>query len=227
MRLREAAWGDMSGFACLVVQPLDCCILDYSRSYLSCSRVPAKRCVSNILNLYDQVMDCGGVVSVLVGEAPPRVLGFGSLTPGPAPGQNHAAVLDVAAHENYTDRIPDLIEHLQDEAKGLGLESLLAFVAKPDREKRDLLPAMGYRAAGQVEGALRLNGENIIVAILRREALLELAALLTLSATGETLTCCPSTRRAPTSLPGSRPFSAINHTTSDSCAQQEPNTTIA
>ena len=54
--IRPAVWGDLSGFACLVVQPLSTWVLDYLRGYLSGRYVSLMRCVSNFPNLYYDVL---------------------------------------------------------------------------------------------------------------------------------------------------------------------------
>jgi len=164
--LRPAAWGDMSGFACLVVQPLDSWVLDYPRGYLSGKHVSLKRCVSNFPNLYDQVTDRGGVVNMLIGEATHRVLGFGSLTPGPSPARQHKAVVDVAVHDHYVDCLPDLIEKLKDEAPPLEVQTLQTFVADPDQVKKECFLRAGFQPVAELPGQLNAGNRKIKVTIL-------------------------------------------------------------
>jgi len=164
--VRPAAWGDMSGFTCLVVHPLNCWVLDYPRGYLSGKHVPLKRCVSNFPNMYDQVVDRGGTMTMLIGEAAHRVLGFGSLTPGPAPAQDHRAIIDVAAHDHYVDHVPELIETLKGAARDLGLQALQAFVADRDQVKKEFLVRAGFQPVGQLPGQLSVDNQKLDVIVL-------------------------------------------------------------
>lgn len=165
--LRPATWGDTSGFTCLAVQPLDTWVLDYPRGYLSGKYVLLKRCVSLFPNLYDQVTDGGGVVTVMIGEAAHRVLGFGSLTPGPAPARQHQAVVDVAAQDHYIDRLPDLLEHLKDEARRLEIQTLQAFVADQDQVKKETFLHAGFQPVSELSGQLQAGNREVNVAILQ------------------------------------------------------------
>jgi len=166
--IRPAAWGDMPAFSCLVLQPLDCWVIDYPRGYLSGKHITLGRCVSNFPNVYDQVIDRGGVMAILVGEMAHRVLGFGTLTPGPGPARQHIAVVDVAAHDNYVDQLPKLIENLKGQAQSqsLGVQTLQAFVSDQDHFKKELFLAAGLQPVVELPGRLKVDGQNIDVTLL-------------------------------------------------------------
>ena len=127
-----------------------------------------KRCVSNFPNMYDQITDRGGVMTMLVGEAAHRILGFGSLTPGPAPARTHKAVIDVSAHNSYIDYLPVLVEKLQTEAHNLKLQALQAFVADPDSVKKETFLRAGFKPIGQLGGELNTGSQEIDVTILEK-----------------------------------------------------------
>ena len=164
--IRSACWGDLAGLACLVVQDLDCCVIDYPRGYLSGKYVSLERCVSNFSNIYDQVVARGGVMKMLIGERPHRVLGFGTLTPEPSPARNHIAVLDVAAHDNYIDQLPQLIETLKDEARSAGIEKLQAYVADQDQAKSQFLRHADLQPIANLHGQLKIDGRKMDVTVL-------------------------------------------------------------
>ena len=155
--LRQPAWGDLPGFTCLAAQPLDCWVLDYPRGYLSSKHVGPNRCVSCFPYLYDDVRAHEGTMFSLIGNAAHRVLGFGSLTPGPAPGRNHTAILDVAVHDHYLDQLPQLIERLVESGTAMD-KYLLAYVADQDQVKKRCLLDAGFSAAGRLPASLRMNG---------------------------------------------------------------------
>jgi len=75
--LRDAQWGDLSAFACLVTQPIDTVVINYPRGLVSGKYVTLRSCLSNFPSVYNAVRDSAGVMCVLVGEVPNRVLGFG------------------------------------------------------------------------------------------------------------------------------------------------------
>ena len=58
-------------------------VLDYPRALLSGKYVKLQRCVSNFPAVHEEAVPRGGVLGVLVGQSPHRVLGFGSITPEP------------------------------------------------------------------------------------------------------------------------------------------------
>jgi hypothetical protein len=164
--IRPANWGDMAAVDCLVLQPLDCWVIDYPRGYLSGKHITLGRCVSNFPNLYDQVRDRGGIVSILVGEMAHRTLGLGTMTPGPAPSRKHTAVVDVAAHDNYVDQLPKLVEYLKGQAQSLGVRILQAFVADQDQVKKDIFLSAKFRPVIELPGRLDIDGRKVDVTML-------------------------------------------------------------
>jgi len=127
LSLRAACWGDLAAVAALCAQPLSACpILDYSRGYASRAHGFAiSRCVSTFPNLFEAVDGAGGLLMVAHGATAHRVVGFGSLTPGPAPLRAHRAVLEITAHDAHLAAL-DLL-----------LEGLLAAVAAGSEEAAD------------------------------------------------------------------------------------------
>ncbi len=164
--IRSASWGDLPGLASLVVQTLDCCVIDYPRGYLSGKYVSLERCVSNFPNIYDQVVARGGVMEMLIGELPHRVLGFGTVTPEPAPARDHLAILDVVAHDNYVDELPKLIDTLKNAARRLGIKTIQANVADHDQAKRQGLLRAGFQPIANLPGQLNIDGRKVDVTVL-------------------------------------------------------------
>ncbi len=166
--IRPANWGDLPGMACLVVQPLDSLVLDYSRGLLSGKFVDLNRCVSNFPVVRYEVDERGGVLCMLVGRSAHRILGFGTLTPGPGGGRAHKAVLDVVAHDNYEHEVDRMIEHLVAEARGRDIEVLQAFVASRDEKKRGWFEKAGMRVVATLRGEIKVQARSIDVLVAER-----------------------------------------------------------
>jgi GNAT superfamily N-acetyltransferase len=164
--IRDANWGDLPGMACLVIQPLDCMVIDYPRGLLSGKYVSLQRCVSNFPAVWYPVKERGGEMIMLVGEASHRILGFGTLTPGPAPGQTHKAILDVATHSHYSQEVGGILQELLHKAAELDIETVQACVAGPDEAKRAEFERLGMRPVGTFPNQIRIGHQRVDVTIL-------------------------------------------------------------
>lgn len=164
--VREANWGDLAAFACFVVQPWDTLVLDYPRALLSGKYVKLQRCVSNFPAVHEEAATRGGVLGVLAGESPHRVLGFGSLTPEPGEYRRHKAVIDVCSHDNYEDGADSLVRWLMSEAAGRGVERLQAYVAASDAGKQERFRRFGLKPLARLPGQIRLEGREVDVLVL-------------------------------------------------------------
>jgi GNAT superfamily N-acetyltransferase len=167
--VREACWGDLPGFACFVVQPWDCLILDYPRALISGKYGTLQRCVSNFPAVYDDLIERGGLMCVLTGESPHRVLGFGSLTPGRGVGRRHKGIVDFATQDDYRHdamRILDLLLAAAEERK---VESVQAWIASSDQKKANEFLGLGFERLATIPGAVRLSGDDIDVNLFERK----------------------------------------------------------
>lgn len=164
--LRNAQWGDLAAFACFAVQPIKTAVLDCSRALSSGKYATLQRCVSNFPMVHDDVCNREGVMRVLAGDAPNRVLGFGSLTPGHRPARRHIATIDFVVHDNYCADAPALLDDLLGSAPGLGIQHIEAFVAGPDLHKRELLEAAHFRPIAVLPDRLMLQDRSLPVEIL-------------------------------------------------------------
>ena len=167
--LREARWGDLSGMACLVVQPLESLVLDYPRALLSGKYVALQRCVSNFPVVHDQVIERGGVMCVVTGEASHRILGFGTLTPQPGIARRHKAIIDVASHDSYESETDGMINHLMAEAKQRQIQLVQAYVASWDRKKADHFKRFGLLPIAKLPAQLRVAVESVDVDVLEAD----------------------------------------------------------
>ena len=166
--VRAANWGDLAGMACLAIQPLSSLVLDYPRGLLSGKYVDLIRCVSNFPTVRYEVDERGGALCMLVGDAANRVLGFGSLTPGPGSGRAHTAVLDLATHDHYENAADSIIEFLMDEARQRGIENVQAFVASQDETKKAWLENAGMQVVATLPDEIRVQARTIDVLVLER-----------------------------------------------------------
>lgn len=155
--VRDANWGDLPGVSCLAIQPLESRVIDYPRGLLSGKYVDLQRCVSNFPVVWYEVTGRGGSMSMLVGEAAHRILGFGTLTPGPGPGQSHQAIIDVITHDNYTQEADRILRDLFRKAARLPIQSVQSYVAASDDRKRGLLERFGMRALATLPDQLKIR----------------------------------------------------------------------
>ena len=167
--VREANWGDLPGTTCLAIQPLESLVLDYPRSLLSCKYVDLHRCVSNFPALWYEVSERGGAMCVLIGETAHRILGFGTITPGPAKGQSHKAVMDVMTHRNYEHEADRLIRHLLHKADQFNIKSVQAYVASRDVTKQRWFESVGMRHVTTLPGQIRAADESVDVTVLEHD----------------------------------------------------------
>jgi len=91
----------MPGLVHLLAQPLNTAVIDYPRCLLSVKVADPVRCVSAFPVMYDQVRQRGGVMLVLAARDSGRIFGLVTLTPGPAPGRAHSALIDFSSHDHY------------------------------------------------------------------------------------------------------------------------------
>ena len=116
--VRSANWGDIPGHAALVAQPLDTLVLDYPRGLISAKHLAPERGLSQFAAVWYGSRRAGGDMHALVGDTAHRVLGFGSLTPGPGSARHWLADVDFVCHGHYADDAPTLVRSLIDAAKG-------------------------------------------------------------------------------------------------------------
>lgn len=166
--MRETAWGDMPGVACLMGQGVDSLMVDYLRGLVSPRHVAPVRCVSNFTTTFYDVKAHGGRMLTLVGATAHRVLGFATLTPGPAPARDHTAVIDVVTHDHYVPQTPDLFDRILAEAKAMEVEVVQAWVAATDTRKADWLKNAGLQPLVTVPNALRVGDRSISAVLFQK-----------------------------------------------------------
>ncbi len=142
---RDAQWGDLPALACFAAQPIQSITLDYARGLISGNHVTLQRCVSNFPVIHEAVRSRDGVFRVLIGDAPNRILGFGTITPGPSPAQQHTAQLDFVVHDHYEDTAQSLLEELLTAAADRDIRHLEITVADRDHHKQQCLQAAHFQ----------------------------------------------------------------------------------
>ena len=171
--IREASWGDLPSFACFVIQPWNLLALDYLRGLLSGKYIKLQRCVSNFPAIYDEVAERGGDMCMLIGETNHRVLGFGSITPGPATEYRHKAVLDVATHDYYSDQAGSLIEWLLLKAVEKEVSCVQVYLAESDDKKFQWFNRLGFQIISKFPSHIKLQGKMVDVLLMERQAKLK------------------------------------------------------
>ena len=143
--IRSAVWGDMPGLVSLLVQPLQSAVIDYPRGLMSIKYADPVRCVSAFAVVHDQVEQRGGVMLILASRKGSRVFGLGTLTPDPAPGREHRAVVDVTTHDEYHKHMGEMLNRLHEEAVHRDIKVLRACVAAGDTVKASALSQAGFQ----------------------------------------------------------------------------------
>jgi len=167
--IRQAQWGDVPGVSALMAQPMDWLVLDYPRGLLSGKYVTLQRCVSNFPVIYYEVRARQGVMVMLIGEKTHRVLGFGTLTPGPGPNRRYKGLIDLAVHDNYVDQAERIIERLLSEAKQKQIEVAQAYIAGKDQQKGEIFRRAGFAPIARLSEQLRVGDQAIGVELLERK----------------------------------------------------------
>ncbi len=164
--VRLARWGDLPGVAALVAQPLDTFMADYQRGIGSITFVEPTRCVSAFTSIWYDTQARGGIMRVLTGDTTSRVLGFGTVAPGPAPLRHSVVVIDLVTHDTYSEDSVMLLASLTDDGHRLGAQRAVAYLAVRDRVKRELFLSNGYRVIGSLPQELTMGSNQIDVDIL-------------------------------------------------------------
>lgn len=165
--VRPANWGDLPGVACLMAQPMESLCLDFLRGLVSPRYAPPLRCVSNFTSLWYGMETLGGAMLALEGEDPHRVLGLGSITPGPAPLRGHSAVIDALAHDNYPQGVKHLLDRLVETARQKGIALLQAYAAATDSSKVEHFRAVGLTPVAMLPEAIRLKDRPVDAILLQ------------------------------------------------------------
>lgn len=167
--LRPSQWGDMPGVACLMDQEMQNLLADFRQGLVSPKYMAPTRCVSNFTSIWYDAKTHGGAMCSLIGETAYRVLGFGSLIPGAAPGMSHSGTIDVAVHDHYEGSAPGLIAELERKARERSLKTLNAYIATVDTGKINWLKEAGFTQVGVLPGNVLLNDDEIDVAIFEKK----------------------------------------------------------
>ena len=163
--VRQTQWGDLPGLACLMGQPLDCVLLDFRQGLVSSRYAEPVRCVSNFTSVWYDAQSRGGIMLTLAGESSSRVLGFGSLVPGPPPLRNRSALIDVAVHDHYAHGAQRIIDQLKKESRKRHIERLEAWVSESDFHKAAWFTDSGFSHEATLPRQLRLAEKTLAVKV--------------------------------------------------------------
>ncbi len=103
---------------------------------------------------------------MITGTDTRRVFGFGSITRGPGPTRRHTAAIDFAAHENYERLLPDLVTHLVDGCRELGIRQVFAWVAETDKIKLSCLQEKSFGETARLRAAVSLDDVDRDIVVL-------------------------------------------------------------
>ncbi len=96
------------------------------------------------------------------------MLGFASITPGPAPLRDTTARFDIAAHDHYSDRAGALIGSAIQWAEQHVISLLEAYVADTDAGKRAWLAAAGFAEVARIPRVLHISDQRSDVLVMHR-----------------------------------------------------------
>jgi GNAT superfamily N-acetyltransferase/L-amino acid N-acyltransferase YncA len=166
--VRTAGWGDLPGVTLLAIQPIETCVLDYSRGIVSPRYAHIERCVSVFPIIQEDLRTHGGTMKVLAEPRRQRIFGFGTVTLGAGPARRHTAIVDFAVHDHYLDEAGSLLQSLLDYCGEQSIRTIYAAVAESDQQKKAKLLDAGFTSTGSLHGAAVLCGEPCDVTILSR-----------------------------------------------------------
>ena len=165
--IRNTVWGDLPGVVALAAQPSRTMLLDYLRGLVSATYNPV-RCVSNFTTVKYGTQISAGSMTSFIGENPYRVLGFGSLTPGPSPLREKTAIIDVALHDNYAGTAPQFIRNLVENARQKGIDTVEAYLASGDTGKKAWFENEGFRQTAVLPRQVCIEGDFADVSLMHR-----------------------------------------------------------
>lgn len=160
--VRPADFGDMPCLAALVAQPLDTLLLDFPRGLVSAGQLAPDRGLAQFGAVWYASRRSGGTMLVLTGATAHRVLGFGSLTPGPGSARRWLADVDFVCHGHYRKDGPALLGALVHAARWTRtIQALRLYTADVDEWKRRCAADLGFGTPEASTEALRLNGRQV------------------------------------------------------------------
>lgn len=165
--IRPAVWGDMPGFVRFLTEPQATVVIDYEHGLIAMAHAEPLRCVSAFAVLHDDAARRNGAMLVLA--AGNRVLGVGTVTPGPKGAGAHRAKIDFATHENYAPRLDELLARLLADAASREVSIIETLIAETDRSKLEVLSRAGFEPIATLPGHLRLrHGYTDVLQLERR-----------------------------------------------------------
>lgn len=167
--IRRSNWGDLPGVACLMDQEIETILSNFRHGLVSPKHAAPTRCVSNFTAVWYDAKAQGGLMISLIGAKAYRVLGFGSLVPGPAPAMGHYGIVDVAVHDSYESSGSQMIAELEKEARSRFMRTLVAHVAVADEAKLGWFKGQGFKQIGLLPEILMAEGNPVDVGILEKK----------------------------------------------------------
>jgi len=167
-RIRETAWGDLPGLVCLISRLVQGLVVDYPRGLVSLGTVLPVRAVSNFTSVRCETKARSGSMLTLAGESTHRVLGFGSLTPGPAPLRNRTGVIDLALHNAYDEKHREMIAGLVEEASQRSVQTIEAYVSEEDDHKAEWFLQAGFQPAATLPNQFYFGERGMAATLMQR-----------------------------------------------------------
>ena len=166
--IRVANWGDLPGMVCLHAQPLNCALLNHRIGLVSRRFFQPTRAVGSFTVIAHAVESAQGVLLGLVGESQHRVLGYGTLVPGPRPAQGHRAEIDICLHDAYASHGREMVAHLIHEGRKQNIEIFEAGLAETDSTKLEWFTSNGFCSVAQLQDRLLLRDRSVDILLLEK-----------------------------------------------------------
>ena len=168
--IRGANWGDLPGVVCLHAQPLNCALLNHRIGLVSRKFHSPSKAVGSFTTVWQDVESAQGVMLALIGETEHRVLGYGTLVPGPRPAQDYRAQIDICLHDAYARHGREMVALLIQKGRKGDIEVFEAGLAETDSAKLKWFTANGFRSVARLQDRLHLRDRSVDILLLEQRA---------------------------------------------------------
>ncbi len=155
--IRRTVWGDYPAVSALIASDASMYAFDFSRAIFSGRYVPCDRFLSVFPKMMEHFTKYGGFANVIVSPLSFNIVAIAHIQRMPGPLQDHMAVLDFFANDDYIDRTSNLLTITIEQAKSLSLETIRIYCPAADHFKRRIIEALGPKIETVMRKHLKIN----------------------------------------------------------------------
>jgi GNAT superfamily N-acetyltransferase len=155
--IRRTVWGDYPAVSALMASPASMYAFDFSRAIFSGRYVPCDRFLNVFPSMMEHFTKYGGFANVIVSAPSYSIVAIAHIQKMPGPLQDHMAVLDFFANNDFIDRTSNLVTITIEQAKSLSLETIHIYCPAADHFKRRIIEALGPKIETIMRKHLKIN----------------------------------------------------------------------